>query len=94
MRVKLLTEHHWSFQPLQEAAQARLSLFMSKCRIVGNHMSWLKLYINGIWRMGISNRKSYFQCLLHLFNTIRVNRMIILSDDSCAIQHSFNQVHD
>ena len=26
-----------------EAAQARLSLLMSKCHIVGNHMSGLKL---------------------------------------------------
>ena len=26
---------------LKEAAQIRLSLHMSKCHIVGNHMSWL-----------------------------------------------------
>ena len=31
----------WSYQ---EAAQARLSLFMSKCHIVGNHMSRLNYY--------------------------------------------------
>ena len=33
--VKLLTEHHL------EAAQARLSQHLSKCHIVGNHMSRL-----------------------------------------------------
>ena len=27
-----------------EAAQARLSLHLSKCHIVGNHMSWLILF--------------------------------------------------
>ena len=29
-----------------EAAQARLSIHMSKCHIVGNHMSWLILNEN------------------------------------------------
>ena len=32
----------WNFYPLKEAVQARLSLHMSKCNIVGNHMSRLK----------------------------------------------------
>ena len=40
MTIKLLTEHHLEFQSL-EAAQARLSLHLSKCHIVGNHMSQL-----------------------------------------------------
>ena len=35
MSVKLLMEHH--LEP--EAAQATLSLHLSKCHIVGNHMS-------------------------------------------------------
>ena len=39
MIVKLLTEHHLEFLSLKEAAEARLSLHMSKCYIVGNHMS-------------------------------------------------------
>ena len=39
MSVKLLTEYHLDF--LTEAAQARLSLQLSKCHIVGNHMSRL-----------------------------------------------------
>ena len=36
MSVKLLTEHHLEFLSLKEAAEARLSLQMSKCLIVGN----------------------------------------------------------
>ena len=39
MTVKLLTEQHLEFLRLKEAAQARPSLFMSKCHIVGNQMS-------------------------------------------------------
>ena len=31
----------WSLYALKEAAEARLSLHMSKCHIVGNHMSRL-----------------------------------------------------
>ena len=42
MTVKLLTEHHLEFLRLKEAVQACLSLHMSKCHIVGNHMSQLK----------------------------------------------------
>ena len=41
MTLRPLTEHHLEFLSLKEAAQACLSLFMSKCHIVGNHMSWL-----------------------------------------------------
>ena len=42
MTVKLLTEQHLEFsKPEKEASQARLSLFMSKCHIVGNLMSGL-----------------------------------------------------
>ena len=35
LSVKLLADHH-----LEEAAQACLSLHLSKCHIVGNHMLW------------------------------------------------------
>ena len=38
MIVKLLTEHHLEFLSLKEAAQARPSLHLSKCQIVGNLM--------------------------------------------------------
>ena len=41
MSVKLLTEHHLEFLSLKEATQAHLRLHMSKCHIVGNHMSRL-----------------------------------------------------
>ena len=38
MSVKLLTEHHLEFLSLKGGCQARLSLHLSKCQIVGNHM--------------------------------------------------------
>ena len=41
MSVKLLTEHHLEFLSLKEAAQARLSLHVSKCHIVGHPLSRL-----------------------------------------------------
>ena len=41
MIVKLFTEHHLEFLSLKEAAEARPSLHMSKCHIVGNLMHWL-----------------------------------------------------
>ena len=41
MSVKLLAEKHLEFLSLKGAAQARLSLHLSKCHIVGNHMSLL-----------------------------------------------------
>ena len=46
MSVKLLTEYHLEFLSLKEAAQAHLSLHLSKCHIVGNHMSRLN-YLDG-----------------------------------------------
>ena len=42
MTVKLLTEHHLETLSLKMTAQARLSLHLSKCHIVGNHLSGLK----------------------------------------------------
>ena len=36
--VKLLTEHHLEFLSLKEAAEARPSLHLSSCQIVGNLM--------------------------------------------------------
>ena len=38
MIVKLLTEHHLEFLSLKKAAEARPSLHMLKCQIVGNLM--------------------------------------------------------
>ena len=43
MSVELLTEHYLEFLSLKEAAQACLSLHLSKCNIVGIHMSRLIL---------------------------------------------------
>ena len=45
MTVQLLTQHYLEFLCLQESAQARLSLHLSKCHIVGNHMSQLILFL-------------------------------------------------
>ena len=42
MGVKVLIEHLLEVLSLKEVAHARLSLFMSKCHIVGNHMSQLQ----------------------------------------------------
>ena len=44
MSIKLLTEHYLKFLRLKEATQARQSLHLSKCNIVGNHMSQLIYY--------------------------------------------------
>ena len=48
MTLRQLNEQHLKFLSLKWAAQARLSLNLSKCHIVGNQMSWLKfIYIVG-----------------------------------------------
>ena len=45
MIVQLLTEHHLEFLSLKKkAAEARPSLHLSKCHIVGNHKQRLILY--------------------------------------------------
>ena len=41
MNVKLLTEHHLEFYVLKQAAQDCLSPNLSKCHIVGNHVTGL-----------------------------------------------------
>ena len=41
MIVKLLIEHHLEFLSLKGEAEARPSLHLSKCHIVGNLMPWL-----------------------------------------------------
>ena len=46
MIVKLLNEHYLEFLSLKEAAQAHLSLHMSKCHIVGDIMHWLIIIYN------------------------------------------------
>ena len=59
MSVKLLTEHHLASLSLKGAAEARLSLRLSKCHIVGNHMSRLNYSFTFI--VSLSN---------NMFNTI------------------------
>ena len=51
MTVKLLAEHQLRFLSLMEAAQARLNLNLSKCHIVGNHMSRLNFAYNHFYSM-------------------------------------------
>ena len=48
MSVNLLTEHHLEFIRLKEAAQAHLSLHLSKCHIAGNHISLLILLLYSV----------------------------------------------
>ena len=45
MIVKLLTENHLKFKALKQAAEAHRSLHLSKCHIVGNHMSRLEYFV-------------------------------------------------
>ena len=61
MNVKLLTEQHLESLSLKEAAQACLILHMSKCNIVGNHMSrlvrhWSQFMRFGTYHMGLDAR--------------------------------------
>ena len=53
MSVKLLAEHHLEFliSSKREAVEARPSLHMSKCHIVGNLMHWLIIISIGILQM-------------------------------------------
>ena len=53
MNVKLLTEHHLESLSLKGPAQARLSLHLSKCHIVGNLMPRLKYKL--VWVPGDSD---------------------------------------
>ena len=48
MIVNLLTEHHLEFLSLKEAAQARLSLHLSKCHIVRNHVPLPTLCVRAV----------------------------------------------
>ena len=61
MTVKRLIEHHLDFLSLKGAAQTRLSLHLSNCHIVWNHMS-------GLIYSAISGEKCLclFVCLFHL----------------------------
>ena len=60
MIVKLLTEHQLEFLSLKEAAEARLSLHMSKCHIVGNLMHWLIIILTITTKSSISQIYSFY----------------------------------
>ena len=49
MIIKLLTEHHLEFLSLKKAAEARPSLHISKCHIVGNLMHWHIIILYQFW---------------------------------------------
>ena len=55
MIIKPLTEHHLEFLSLKESAEARPSLHLSKCQIVGNLMSWFKCESCGICFQSVSS---------------------------------------
>ena len=62
--VKLLTEHHLKFLAYKGGcvAQAPLSLHLSKCHIVGNHMSRLILFflqMNDAWNVPVKVPENY-----------------------------------
>ena len=60
MSVKLLTEHLLEVLSLKEAAQARLSLHLSKCQIVGNLMKGSIAFSKStIFTLAISLRAEY-----------------------------------
>ena len=63
MIVNLLTEHHLEFLSLKEAAEARPSLHLSKCQIVGNLMPRL---INYGYSKEPSQQDSYFDSPQHM----------------------------
>ena len=54
MIVKLLTEHHL-------ASEARPSLRMSKCHIVGNHVYWLVLSLAQLLKMRSHKMRSHIK---------------------------------
>ena len=55
--VKLLTEQHMELPSLKRGLQACLSLFRSKCHIVGNLMSQLKTFCINMYGIILQNKK-------------------------------------
>ena len=77
MSVKLLTEHHLEFLSLKETAQARLSLHLSKCHIVGNHMS----------RLNYSLSKLVFLHFSQYEQVSLISQTLFFSDRQCFCGH-------
>ena len=65
MTVKLLTEHQMEFLSLKGGCTARLSLNLSKCQIVGNHMPWLKCKIIEFSQVGIQQKINVAKFSMH-----------------------------
>ena len=70
MIVKLLTEQHLEFLRLKEAAQARIGLHLSKCHIVGIHMS--RLNYNRRKTIGKWLKSFFLTFLLSISTTMQV----------------------
>ena len=100
MTAKLLTEHHL------EAVQARLNLHMSKCHIVGNHVSRLTLENSGrltpcirVKHIHVPDLIKYIHYnLIRLFyivkyySTIRSRHLICNVTVSCKANREGNQL--
>ena len=70
MTLRLLTKHHLEFLSLKGGSEARMSLHLSKCHIVGNHMSWL-IYIRNstIWKRDSSEIERTYRENVHRLKT-------------------------
>ena len=79
-----MTEHHLEFLSLKEAAQARLSLHLSKCHIIGNHMSRLKCVWGSVslQQLHLYGHKQQKASLTITDNNRKV--IILIVDDSCS----------
>ena len=60
MIVKLLTEHHLEFLSLKGGCEARPSLHLSKCQIVGNLVPRLNL-IQMFYRLNIKLKRVFMK---------------------------------
>ena len=57
MAFKLLTDQHLEFLSLNEATQAQMSLHLSKCHTVGNHMARLNFFSKRLYKPQKLNKK-------------------------------------
>ena len=71
MIFKLLTEHHMQFLSLKKAAEARPSLHLSKCQIVGNPMRRLNYHFY-IYIFYTELIKGHIPICFRMFNDLTV----------------------
>ena len=75
----------WSFYASKEAAQARLSLHMSKCHIVGNHMPPLIYYLQ---HSSFSQTLEFFTYIqFHILHSLNKFRWNIQRRVNCVYQN-------